>query len=346
VNSCAAPLCLVFWPMLVLTLATQGAKAGATAERFSTLTDGQFERQLERPVLKPLTPGTPEMAAALKHFEALPFDVGERLRFDITYLGIRGGSAEIVVQHPVKVGNGWAMRVTGEVVSAAWYAWITRVHDAIEAVFDPRAGYRPIQFYMNQQESRYFNSKILKFDFAQGKVFQTSKRKDRQPKDEAFDLQTATVDAAGALYYLRQNVGQMERSATLEVPIFTSEKTWTGRVKHLRSENRKVLGQSMPTDVYALDTQFGGLIQQEGDIRIWFTQDTRRLPVYVQADVAFGYIEVDLAEWDQGYPNGTVKTLYPPLRRPGTASGPGAEAAMPPSSSPAPSHPEPLRAKP
>jgi hypothetical protein len=303
--------------MLVLTLATQGAKAGATAERFSTLTDGQFERQLERPVLKPLTPGTPEMAAALKHFEALPFDVGERLRFDITYLGIRGGSAEIVVQHPVKVGNGWAMRVTGEVVSAAWYAWITRVHDAIEAVFDPRAGYRPIQFYMNQQESRYFNSKILKFDFAQG-----------------------------ALYYLRQNVGQMERSATLEVPIFTSEKTWTGRVKHLRSENRKVLGQSMPTDVYALDTQFGGLIQQEGDIRIWFTQDTRRLPVYVQADVAFGYIEVDLAEWDQGYPNGTVKTLYPPLRRPGTASGPGAEAAMPPSSSPAPSHPEPLRAKP
>jgi hypothetical protein len=284
--------------------------------RFSTLTDGKFERQLEPPAFESLAAGSPEMVQALRAFEKLPFDVGERIQYAITYLGIRGGTAEIVVHHPVKSPDGWAMRVTGEVLSAEWYAWITRVHDAIEAIIDPLAAYKPIRFYMNQQETKYFNSKIVNFNFGAAKVEQTDRRKGREPKQETFELLEGTKDGVGALYFLRQEIDQFPKDKPFEFPIFTSEKTWTGRVKFLRSEPRKVFGQTFQTDVFSMDTQFGGLLQQEGDIRMWFTQDKRRLPVYIQANVAFGYIEVELAEWDQGFANPEHKTIYPPIRQP------------------------------
>jgi hypothetical protein len=312
---------LVWVPFLALLV----PEAAWPSQRFSTLTEGTFETQLERPRYEGLQPGSPAMTAALKVFEKLPFDVGERIRYAITYLGIRGGSAEIVVHHPVKNGDAWSMRVTGEVLSAEWYAWIARVHDALEVTFDPLDDFKPLQFFMNQQESKYFNTKVLRFQFAQGKVEQTERRKGKEVKNETFELLRGTKDGVGALYFLRREIGTLAREKVLEFPIFTSEKTWTGRVKYLRSEEKKVFGTTFATDVFALDTQFGGLLQQEGDIRIWFSQDSRRLPVYIQADVAFGYIEVELAEWDQGFANPAAKTIYPKLRH-GVPSSPATGA--------------------
>jgi hypothetical protein len=302
---------------LVLT-ALLGLAPGLSAiasERFSTLSDGKFETQLERPETTSLVPGSAEMQTALKYFDELPFDVGERMQYLITYLGIRGGSAEAVIHHPVKSKDGWSMRVTGEVKSAEWYSWITRVHDAVEAVLSPAQDYRPLQFFMNQQESKYFNTKLVQFDWTAGKVQQKERRKDKEAKSETFELVPNTKDGVGALYYLRQEIDKHPKDATFEFPIFTSDKTWTGKVKFLRSEKRKVLGQEFETDVYALDTQFGGLLQQEGDVRVWFTQDKRRLPVYIQANVAFGYIEVELVEWEQGFANPAKKTIFPKIER-------------------------------
>ena len=290
--------------------------ADSPIERFSTLTDGNFETQLPRPLLESLTPGSIEMKQALSIFDELPFDVGERIHFVVTYLGIKGGYAEAIIKHPVRIKDGWAARVTGEVKSAEWYAWIAKVHDAVESVFMPHEKYKPVQFFMNQQEAKFFNSKIVKFNHETSKIEQTERRKDKDIKELAFDLEKEVKDAIGALYYLRQEIDLWAKDKPFEMRIFTSEKTWTGKIKYLRSETKEVFTQFYETDVYAMDTQFGGLLQQEGDIRVWFTRDKRRIPVYIQANVQFGYIEVELAEWDQGFANPAKKKIFPKIRRP------------------------------
>ena len=292
------------------------AQPQATVERFSSLSDGRFETQLDRPPIESLRPGSPEMLKALETFDNLPFDVGERMHFLVTYLGIRGGSAEVVVRHPVKVGEGWGARVTGEVKSAEWYSWVAKVHDAVESVFMPQDRYKPVQFYINQQEARYFKTKIVRFNHTASQILQLERRKGREAKELSFELQNDVKDAIGALYFLRQEIDQRPAHQVFEFPIFTSEKTWRGQVRLLKSERRKVFAEEYDTDVYAMDTQFGGILQQEGDIRVWFTRDKRRLPVYIQANVQFGYIEVELAEWDQGYASPAKKKIYPKIRRP------------------------------
>ncbi len=291
------------------------AGVASKKERYSTLSDGSFETQLPLPANEAIPPGSPEMMKALKHYEGLPFDVGERIQYLVTYLGIKGGTAEVTVRHPVKWGNSWAQRVTAEVKSASWYRWVVEIHDALEAVFLPLKAFQPARFYINQLEGSFRQTKLIHFDSQTKEVIQKEKRPDRDLKEKRFPLTDRAKDAIGALYHFRTEVNARQgKDRSFGFDVFTSEKIWAAKAKLLRTEVKKVEGFSYDTDVYALDTQFGGLLQQEGDVRIWLTRDNRRLPVYVQANVQFGYIEVNLVEWDQGFANPKAKEIFPKIR--------------------------------
>ena len=283
-------------------------------KQFSNLSDGTWERQLEVPDSENLVPSTPLMNKALDTYAHLPFDIGERLKFSITYLGVKGGVAELMLRTPIKWKNGWAHRITGEVKSAEWYRWITRVHDSVEGVMDSSLELVPLRFYINQQESDFRQSKIVDFEMGAGKIKQLTQRKEREPKTEEFELATGTKDALGALYYFRERVAVGEGNKKFEFPIFTSEKTWTATAQLVKQEKRSISGTSYETDVYQLYTQFGGLMEQKGDIRVWLTRDSRRIPVYAEANVKFGYIKLTLAEWDQGYADPKRKKVYDKIR--------------------------------
>lgn len=278
----------------------------------STLSDGKFERQLPLPQSVALESGSALLDEAQKTYSRLPFDVGERMRFVVTYLGVSGGSAEVILQPPVKHQDTWAHRMTGEVKSARWYRWIMEIHDSIETLSFKGAEFAPLRFYINQQESAFRSSKVLEFDQSKGVVRQQTKRKDRAEVRGEFPLSEGTKDALGALYYLRtQLAASNPPPLNMNFPIFTSEKTWTGKATYLGSDTRKLGRKTYETDVFRLITTFGGLMEQKGDIKIWFTNDSRRLPVYIEATVRFGHIKVALNEWDPGFGQ---KGQFEPIR--------------------------------
>lgn len=300
----------------VLGLARPGSADAQSSNphQFSNLSDGKWERQLDAPATENLQPGTALMQQALETYATLPFDIGERMKFAITYLGVKGGVAEVMLRTPVKHKNTWAHRITGEVKSAEWYSWITRVHDAVEGLMGPTADLNPLRFYINQQEGSFRQSKIVEFDEEAGKVRQRKKRKDKDEKSEEFEFQRGTKDALGALYFLRQKLARGEVKGEFKFPVYTSEKTWTGTVTLEKQETKKIDGEKIETDVYRLVTQFGGLMEQKGDIRLWLTRDSRHIPVYVEASVKFGYIKLALTEWDQGHADPNRKRVYEKLR--------------------------------
>jgi hypothetical protein len=282
--------------------------------RLSNLSDGSFERQLDIPSSQNLEPNSALMKKALDAYTKLPFDIGERLKFVITYLGAKGGTAEVLVRTPIKWKDGWAHRFTGEVRSADWYRWAVDLHDSVEGIMDSTPEIGPLRFYINQQEAGFKQSKIIDFDIRSGKIKQRTKHKVRAEKSDEFDLTKETKDALGALYYFRSRLaGTTEPLKTFEFPIFTSEKTWTAVAKYEGREKKNVEGIEYDTDIYRLQTHLGGLLEQKGDIKMWLTHDSRHIPVYTEAYVKFGYIKVSLVEWDQGYADASKKVLYPKI---------------------------------
>lgn len=278
----------------------------------STLTDGSFERQLNVPQHEPLENGSTLFQESVNTYQKLPFDPGERMRFIVTYLGVSGGSAEVIMQPPVKRGDTWAHRLTGEVKSARWYRWIMNIHDSIEALMIDGGEMVPSRFYINQQEGSFRQSKILEFDSKQNVIHQQTKRKDRGESKNSYPFAAGTKDALGSLYYIRTRLAAGNPPpANLDVPIFTSEKTWTGKATYLGSEIRKIGKKEYDSDIYRMVTTFGGLMEQRGDIKMWFTRDERRLPIYIEASVRFGNIKVTLDEWDAG---DLKKNQFPAVR--------------------------------
>lgn len=278
----------------------------------STLTDGSFERQLSVPPHEPVETNSPLFQEAVRIYQKLPFDPGERMRFVVTYLGVSGGSAEVIIQPPVKRGDTWAHRLTGEVKSARWYRWIMNIHDSIEALMIDGGEMVPSRFYINQQEGSFRQSKILEFDSKQNVIHQQTKRKDRDESKNSYPFAAGTKDALGSLYYIRTRLAAGGTPpANLDVPIFTSEKTWTGKATYLGAEKQRIGKKEYDSDVYRLITTFGGLMEQRGDIKMWFTRDERRLPLYIEASVRFGNIKVTLDEWDAGE---LKKNQFPSVR--------------------------------
>ncbi len=291
---------------LLGTLTCVGALASAVANAgqvtpLSNLSDGSFERQLELPDHQRLENNSPLAQAAANTYQKLPFDPAERMRFVVTYLGVSGGAAEVIIQPPVKFGESWAHRMTGEVKSARWYRWIMQIHDSIEVLMSNGADLAPARFYINQQEGSFRQTKLLEFDLARSVINQQTKRKDREFQRATFPLLAGSKDALGALYYLRsQLASRVPPPQQMDIPIFTSEKTWTGKATFLGTESKKIGKKTYEADVYRLVTTFGGLMEQRGDIKMWFTRDERRLPLYIEASVRFGFIKVTLDEWDPG----------------------------------------------
>ena len=284
---------LAFWSCAGL------AEPSRTKTQLSNLSDGSFQRQLELPVTTALVPNSPLMIQAVRAYEGLPFNLGERMKFVITYLGVQGGEAEVLLRTPIQWKDGWAHRLTGEVISATWYKWIAQIHDSVEGVMANTPEFDPLRFYINQQEDDFRQSKVV--DFEGQKVLQKTQRKDRPLKSEVFEIQPKTKDAMGTLYYVRSRLAADPKLKELEFPVFTSEKNWHLKAKWEKSEEKKIGKTSFTTDVWQVNSYFGGLMEQKGDIRLWLTQDSRKLPVYVEASIKFGAIKMHLKEWDPGF---------------------------------------------
>lgn len=307
-------------PFLAVTfLSALAACPRAQAEpQFTNLSDGKFERQIPAPDSSPLLPSTPHMQEALDAYAKLPFAIGERIRFEVTYLKMPGATAESMVRTPVKWKDKWAHRITGEVISADWFSWLLRMHDAMEALMVGSDGaFEPARFYINQLENDFKQTKLLEFDTAKGKISQRTLRKGKAEKLDSYELSKATKDAVGALYYFRNLMAKVGATGggKVEFPVFTSDKTWTAEAKLVGQETIKVFGNTFETDVYKLKTSLGGILQQkrDRDIKLWLTRDERRLPVFCEANVEFGYIELNLTEWDPGFPD-SKKKRFDPIR--------------------------------
>jgi hypothetical protein len=282
------------------------------SEALSTLTSGKFNRQIELPKTEPVSPESTLGREASSVYAKTVVSPGERIRYAVTYLGVSAGSAELTLQPAVKLGNSWAHRITAEVKSSSWYSWLVKLHDSVEEISSEALQFTPVRFYINQLEKDYQSTKLLEYSPSTLTVRQRSKKLGQDEVQKDFQYPKGTKEALGALYYLRTQLASSQPPPlNLEFPIFTSEKTWTGKATYRGSETRKINGNQYEADVYHLITTFGGLMEQKGDIRIWFTRDERKIPIYIEAYIKFGFIKVTLDEWDPGE---VQKPRYKPIR--------------------------------
>ena len=224
------------------------------------------------------------------------FGPGERLTMRIHYGAIHGGRAHLAVEP----GEGRSFRFVATAKSEGFFAWLFRfrVDDRTVAEWDPESSCsRGIEKHL--REGRAERDQRVVIDPATGHA----RVEDAKVEGKAFELQPCVLDVLSAFFVVR--VRGIAEGEPLRLPLFDNGKSYLLEVRFLGRERLDLpppLGKNVATVVVEPVLAEGtGLFVKEGRLRIWLTDDARRIPVRMRSRVAIGSVTAELESYSPAY---------------------------------------------
>jgi hypothetical protein len=218
---------------------------------------------------------------------------GERLTLRITYAKMLGGRAHLSVE----AGEGRpTLRFVAVAKSEGFFAWLFRfrVDDRTVAEWDPRSGCS-LGIEKRLREGRAERDQRVVIDPATGRA----EVEDKKVPEKTFDLPPCVLDVLSALFVTR--VRGVPEKEPLRLPVFDNGKSYVLEVRFLGRERLNLpapLGKQVPTIVVEPVLAEGtGLFVKEGRLKVWLTDDARRIPVRLRSKVAIGSVAADLESY-------------------------------------------------
>ncbi|HSN04866.1 MAG TPA: DUF3108 domain-containing protein [Nitrospira sp.] len=220
---------------------------------------------------------------------ARPFQVGERLTYDISFLNISAGTAVM----EVKAGESAGDRAMGTFVTTAVSSpMVTRffpVDNRVESLTDLTA-LLPEHMTFRRREGKKKEDIEYTFHRKDGTVTAV-----RGGTTETVPIPVGTQDLISCLYYVRSQL-PFKQGASLGLNVYHDKKV---RQIEVRVEDIDTLegpwGRLETAQVLVI-MPFQGIFLNQGNIRVWFTTDARRIPLRMKAKVVIGSIVADLIE--------------------------------------------------
>ena len=225
-----------------------------------------------------------------------PFSLGEQIVFRVSYPHLLAGRASVRVE--AGGGEGAPLRFVEEARSQGFLVWLFhfRVDDRTVAEWDPAAGCS-LGTEKHLHEGRAVRDQVVRIDPVAG----IANLRDPKIATTSFDVEPCVLDVLSALFVARLS-GVAENGLTL--PVFDNGKSYRLEVRFLGREALDLpppLGPKTPTVIVEPQLLEGtGLFVKEGRLRIWLTDDARRVPVRMVSRVPVGAISADLESYKAG----------------------------------------------
>jgi len=243
------------------------------------------------------------LAAPLLHAQqpavrVWPFAAGERVTMRFSYLHLTAGRGSMRVLASEKDGRAVLQLVT-EAKSEGFFAWLLRfrVDDRSDAWFDPASGCS-LGIEKHLREGRAIRDQVVTIDPEAGVAIV----RDAKMKRDRFDVGPCALDVLSALFVLRAR-GVSEKQPLL-LPLFDNAKRYLLRVEWLARETIDLpapFGRNTPTIVVEPQLAEGtGLFVKQGRLKLWLSDDERRVPVRLRTRVAIGSVAGDLESYVAG----------------------------------------------
>jgi len=218
------------------------------------------------------------------------FSVPEKLIFDLTWAGVKAGTAVLEV-----VDEKETIRVISTANSAKWVSVFYTVDDRVETVLSKGKSRifigQPKNYRLKIKEGRHSRDKEIVFDHVKHTALFID-HLDKDKKQKEYPVDKDVFDPLSVLYYVRTM--KLEVGKPAYVNIFDSKKLWNVEVQVLRKEKiRTVLGDVEAIVIKPL-LKSEGIFNRKGEMLIWLTDDQKRIPVKMQARVAVGAITATL----------------------------------------------------
>jgi len=218
------------------------------------------------------------------------FQVGEKLRYRITYGFMDAGEAILELKSTSKRGNGRELiHAVGIGRTLGGFNSFYKVEDRYETYIDKK-GIFPWYFVRRVDEGGYkinqdyfFNHDKLKVDNGAGKTFR---------------IPIGVQDMISSFYYARTlNMKGIKKGKIFEFPCFMDDELYKLKIKYVGDDEIKIRKGRFMCHKFVPVVQTGRYFQSEEDVNFWVTNDKNKIPILVRAKIPVGIVKMHLVEW-------------------------------------------------
>lgn len=219
----------------------------------------------------------------------LPFASGERLAYDVTWLGMRAGIATMIVQEGLDQRGRRQLTLNMTARSSPTVTKFYPVDNRGVSQVDLDS-FLPTHMTFARREGKRFNDFDYTFRHHEGLVTAV-----KDGKTDELQIPPDAQDAMSCLYYVRK-VLPFVPGETLTMTVHHDKKNYKMDVRVEALETVEGRWGKAETARVVVIMPFQGIFLNEGNIRVWFTTDTHRVPVRMKAKVVVGSIVAELTE--------------------------------------------------
>ncbi|MGC1456356.1 MAG: DUF3108 domain-containing protein [Nitrospirota bacterium] len=246
-------------------------------------------------MLLPGTSGAEEQTAVAVHPRIEALQPGEILTYDITWSNIiTAGTATTEIKEGTLPDGKKVLMFIVTTHSAGLVDTFYRVDDRLQSVFDPGI-MQSLTFNLNENHGKRKRHRELVFDHVKNTVISTL----NEDPPETFAIPDHTQDALSSLYYLRTRDDFIVGKPII-IQVHDSGKNWSVEVHTLGRERVTTPAGTFATIKVRTFPKYEGVFMNKGEIFIWLTDDSRKVPVLMKSTIAIGSIVSTLTKRETG----------------------------------------------
>ena len=231
--------------------------------------------------------GAVSWAEVSKPSSARSFQVGEQLTYDISWLNITAGTAVMAVSGAGTDGDRPLAKLITTTQSRPMITKFFPVDNRVESIVDP-ATLLPEHLTFKRREGKKKEDIEYTFHQKEGTVTVV-----KGGTTETLAMPPGTQDVISCLYYARSELS-LQPGSFLTMNVHHDKKNRKLDVRVEEIETVSGPWGEVETARVLVVMPFQGLFLNQGNIRVWFTTDDRRIPVRMKAKVIIGSIVADL----------------------------------------------------
>ena len=241
----------------------------------------------------------PTITVTPKTEAPVPYRVGERLEYSIGWGKIlSAGEARVEVEELFNFRGHDTYKVVATAKSNTIISLFYQNHVRLESLID-RYGLFSRRYWNYQHENRRIRERIFEFD---------QEKNTATYKDDEYYIPYGVQDEVSSVFYMRTmdfTVGE-----SVYIDIFSKPEIWRVKCNVIKTETLRVPAGEFETIVVEPELHFDG-VMKKGKVRVWFTNDERRIPVQVRSKITIGSILVRLKDFRLGSPQKEQKSEAP-----------------------------------
>lgn len=230
---------------------------------------------------------------------SLPYRVGERSFFDISFGGIKVGTAEMLINKQSQIKDSSTFHIIATGKTSPFFDMFFKVRDVYETYLDTLK-VRPVIFLRDIREGDFRKKQKYIFRHEDNLVFW---------RDTSFTIYGETQDMLSALFYARTfEKTNLKKNRSFFVPIFMDEENYLLEILYLYNENVKTNFGTVNCMVFKPKMQEGRVFQDGEKMKVWISDDKNRLLVKVETKIWTGTIKAMLVKHQElKYPLSIIK---------------------------------------